>query len=87
MQIGGIQSGSTGLAPAASKVTRLGYYDPKDTNQDGVVSFLEELAYSLKHLGSQTSALSNNSASSQYGQNGAPGVTGLTAASSVDTYV
>ena len=87
MQVSGIQGGSPESAAVVSNTKSTATYDPKDTNQDGVVSFAEELAYSLKHLGSQTSALSNNSASSQYGQNGAPGVTGLTAASSVDTYV
>ena len=65
MQVGGIQSGSAALATAVSKVST-GYFDPKDTNQDGVVSAAEELAYSLEHpeLAAQASSLS------QYTQSG-----------------
>jgi hypothetical protein len=52
MQIGSVQSGSLNLGAQASKASQassLAYYDPKDTNKDGVVSAAEELAYSQKH--------------------------------------
>jgi len=45
MQISGIQRAPAGLATTVVKA----YYDPRDTNQDGIVSAAEELAYSLKH--------------------------------------
>jgi len=47
MQVGAIQGGSTALG-AVSKVSNT-YFDPKDTNQDGIVSTSEELAYALQH--------------------------------------
>lgn len=46
MQIGGVQGASNNVAALASKAASSSYFDPKDTNQDGVVSALEELAYS-----------------------------------------
>jgi hypothetical protein len=53
MQVGSVQSvlGTPGLQTPKVPIlfaTR-GYYDPKDTNQDGVVTAAENLAYSLKH--------------------------------------
>ncbi|HJV48263.1 MAG TPA: hypothetical protein VJ549_03210 [Geothrix sp.] len=52
MQIGSIQSGTTSAALSAAKTTKVALpasYDPADTNQDGVVSPAEALAYALKH--------------------------------------
>lgn len=46
MQIGGIQSASTTSGPSALKALA---YDPRDTNQDGVVSAAEDQAYALRH--------------------------------------
>jgi hypothetical protein len=89
MQVSGLQSGSTGstATTAASQTKSVAYYDPKDTNQDGVVSFAEELAYSLKHLDTQTSTAASSSSMSQYGQSGALSASGQTMNSAVDTYV
>jgi hypothetical protein len=83
MQIGSIQGGSANLTiqqaqPAkAAKASPLAYYDPADTNQDGVVSAAEALAYSLEHpelaILKAANAASTNGAgnlSAQYTQNG-----------------
>lgn len=83
MQIGGIQGGSATAVTQSKSVT---YYDPKDTNQDGVVSFAEELAYSLQQVDTPSSSAASNPSLSQYGQSGALNMAGLTKASSVDTY-
>lgn len=52
MQVGIIQSGTLSLNTQTSKVSKtslLAYHDPRDTNQDGIVSAAEERAYALKH--------------------------------------
>ncbi|NWJ41357.1 MAG: hypothetical protein HXX12_10335 [Geothrix sp.] len=49
MAISGIQSSSASLAVGPGKPRTLVSYDPRDTNQDGVVSPAELLAYDLKH--------------------------------------
>lgn len=86
MQVSSVQSGSTGSAAAVSKAKSAVYFDPKDTNQDGVVSFAEELAYSLKYLDNQASSTTSSSSLSQYGQSGSLNASGLTTKSSVNTY-
>jgi hypothetical protein len=48
MQVGSVQSGSGSLVIQAAKTT-FAYYDPADTNQDGVVSGAEALAYFRSH--------------------------------------
>ncbi len=72
MQVGGIQSGSTGLVASIAKASGFAYYDPRDTNQDGVVSATESLAYSLRHpdWGAQRTPASNQSQFERYAQNG-----------------
>ncbi len=47
MPIGAIQ-GSSATQSVVSKVSNVAF-DPKDTNQDGIVSASEELAYALQH--------------------------------------
>lgn len=47
MQVGAIQ-GSLATPSVVSKVSNVAF-DPKDTNQDGIVSASEELAYALRH--------------------------------------
>lgn len=53
MPVGSIQGiyPNPGLQPpkVVKPSSALTYYDPKDTNQDGIVSAAESLAYSLKH--------------------------------------
>lgn len=52
MQIGSVQSGSLKLdfqPQKGSKGIRFDYYDPRDGNQDGLVSVAEERTYALKH--------------------------------------
>jgi hypothetical protein len=49
MQIGSIQAKTTNLTIQPAKTANRGYYDPADTNKDGVVSGAEALAYSLTH--------------------------------------
>ncbi|WP_291272969.1 hypothetical protein [Geothrix sp.] len=46
MQISGIQTASTTSGTTALKALA---YDPRDTNQDGVVSAAEDQAYTLRH--------------------------------------
>ncbi|WP_306590829.1 hypothetical protein [Geothrix sp. 21YS21S-4] len=58
MQVGSVQSG---VVAQAFKAWSSAFYDPKDTNQDGIVSVSEDLAYILEHplqqaLGSPASA-------------------------------
>lgn len=48
MQVGTIQSAPAALALPVARVSST-YFDPKDTNQDGVVSPSEELAYAQQH--------------------------------------
>jgi len=47
-------AGGAGGSASASESTN---YDKKDTNRDGVVSALEELAYDLKHPAALTGSL------------------------------
>jgi hypothetical protein len=52
MQIGNVQSGSLKLDLQPSKNAkglRFDYFDPRDGNQDGLVSVTEARAYALKH--------------------------------------
>ena len=49
MQVGSIQAKTTNLIMQPAKKVDRGYYDPADTNKDGVVSGAEALAYSLTH--------------------------------------
>ncbi len=65
MAIGAIQGGTAALA-TVPKVPNA-YFDPKDTNQDGVVSASEELAYALQHPEQAVEA----TPMAQYTQNGA----------------
>jgi hypothetical protein len=49
MQVGSVQAKTTSLIIQPAKKADRGYYDPADTNKDGVVSSAEALAYSLTH--------------------------------------
>jgi hypothetical protein len=49
MQIGSVQAKTTSLIVQPAKTANRGYYDPADTNKDGLVSAAEALAYSLTH--------------------------------------
>jgi len=52
MPIGSIQDGPSNLvtlSTKASKASPFAYFDPRDANQNGVVSVVEERAYTLKH--------------------------------------
>ncbi len=52
MQIGSIQAGTQTAALPTAKTAKASLpvaYDPADTNQDGVVSPAEALAYALRH--------------------------------------
>ena len=81
MQVGGVQNGSTGLASAVSKVS-ITYFDPRDTNQDGIVSAAEELAYSLQHPEMTAQIAPIN----QYTQIGTLSAVGQTSNSSLNLY-
>ena len=84
MQISNTQV-SSGSTPALAETRSASYHDPRDTNQDGVVSFAEQLAYSLGNL--QDKATTSGSALGSYSQNGATDTTGSAAKNTVDTYV
>ena len=49
MQIGSVQAKPTSLLIQPAKTANRGYYDPADTNKDGVVSAAEALDYALTH--------------------------------------
>jgi hypothetical protein len=49
MQVGSIQAKTTSLIIQPAKTANRGYYDPADTNKDGIVSAAEALAYALTH--------------------------------------
>jgi hypothetical protein len=49
MAIGSVQPKTTPLIVQPTKTANRGYYDPADTNKDGIVSAAESLAYSLTH--------------------------------------
>jgi hypothetical protein len=84
MQISNIQV-SSGSTPALAETRSASSHDPRDTNQDGVVSFAEQLAYSLGNL--QDKAATSGSALGSYGQDGVTDQTGSAAKNTVDTYV
>lgn len=63
MQVGSVQAKTTNLLPQSAQPARtssFAYYDPADTNKDGIVSGAEALAYSLAHpqLGAHKAASS-----------------------------
>jgi hypothetical protein len=49
VQLGGIQNSALNVASGVTKRSGFAYYDPRDTNQDGVVSPGEANAYLLTH--------------------------------------
>jgi len=69
MQIGSVQQGSLGLAYPASlgavnpMAVDATYYDPRDTNRDGIISAVEARAYALTHPQALASAGAVSSAS------------------------
>lgn len=81
MAVGAIQGGSAALA-TVPKVSNT-YFDPKDTNQDGIVSASEELAYALQHpeQGAETTPLT------QYTQSGVLNTAGPTSSGAMDLLV
>jgi len=85
MAIGAIQNGPPASVTAVSQATRA-YYDPMDTNQDGVVSASEELAYSLDHpeWGIRTSARTGTPSLDQYAQSGVPSLPGQASSPSLN---
>jgi hypothetical protein len=79
MQIGSIQSSIPPppiQAAKAPKASPLGYIDPADANQDGVVSPAERLAYELTHP-SAAAAANGASAYTPQGAAGTPSHGGL----------
>lgn len=86
MQVNSVQGSSTSFASAVAQLSSAIRYDPKDTNQDGVVSAAEELAYALKHLESGTQSGASGAFLSQYTPNGAVNASGSGLSSSFDTY-
>jgi hypothetical protein len=97
MPVGAIQSGSTALVSVFPKVSG-GYHDPKDTNQDGLVSAAEKIAYALKHpelealnrlrqsASPQASPRVNSAPLDRYTQKGVMNAWGKTLGSSFDSY-
>jgi hypothetical protein len=79
MEVGGIQGGSTGLASALSMFSNISY-DPRDTNQDGIVSPAEDYTYYLMHPELETKD-SLATPLDQYTQNGALNALGSTSGS------
>ena len=67
MQVGSVQAKPASLIIQPAKAASRGYYDPADTNKDGIVSGAESLAYALTHpqLGTHKAA---NTASSHRAQ-------------------
>ena len=83
MQIGGVQNSSSILASQTASLLKAASYDPADTNQDGVVSPAEALAYSLKHpQAAQASA--NATPVNAYSQSGSVNAVGGTSGSALD---
>ena len=72
MQIEGLQSRSTGLASVVSKASRAVYFDPMDTNRNGIVSPAEAFAYTLTHpqWEAKTSSRENNASWNLYTRQG-----------------
>lgn len=86
MQVSSVQGSSTGFASAVAQLSSAIRYDPKDTNQDGVVSAAEELAYALKHPELGTQSASSGTFLSQYSPNGTVNASGSNLSSAFDTY-
>ncbi len=81
MAVGAIQGGPAALA-TVPKVSNT-YFDPKDTNQDGIVSASEELAYALQHPEQSADA----TPLIQYTQSGALNTAGQTPSSALNLLV
>jgi len=86
MQISSVQGSSTSFASAVAQLSSAIRYDPKDTNQDGVVSAAEELAYALRHPEPETQSASSGALLSQYSPSGAVNASGGNLSSAFDTY-
>lgn len=82
MQVGGIQSISSGVSVA--KASSTASYDPRDTNQDGVVSATEALVYALEHP--ELAATANAASFSQYDSAGALATAGAGKSTQLDQY-
>jgi hypothetical protein len=74
MQVGSIQNSSASLASSTTKVSGFAYYDPRDTNKDGIVSPAELSAYALTHpepkVPAQLATTAHKAALNQYTQRG-----------------
>ena len=81
MQVSGLQSGLVGVAAPASKASGLFYYDPRDSNKDGMVSVAEQRAYLLDHPEAGTVQRANSAT-----QNRSSGATSSAAKTSGFTY-
>jgi hypothetical protein len=96
--ISGVQGLSASPAAPASGLRNLAIYDPRDTNQDGIVSPAEDFAYSLKHpelealkrlktnFGQSTAAKANTSPLSLYSQKGALKTSDTKVSNALDLY-
>jgi hypothetical protein len=73
MQISGIPNTTSLLTSFTSKAPGYVYYDPRDTNRDGLVSASESMAYSLTHpnWAALTAPRANASRFYAYNQHGA----------------
>ena len=89
MQIGAIQSRSAGLGAAVSKASNAVYFDPMDTNRDGVVSPAEEFAYTLTHpkWEPKSSSTASSSPLNHYTQSGGLKAAGKSIRSQFDVYI
>ncbi len=86
MPISGVQSISSILASQTTNLVNAASFDPADTNQDGIVSAAEALAYSLTHPeAAKTSA--NTTPVNAYSQSGAVNAVGNTAGSALNLLV
>jgi len=83
MQIGGVQSSSSILASQTASLLKAASYDPADTNQDGIVSAAEALAYSLKHP-EAAQASANATPVNAYSQRGSVNAVGGTSGSTLN---
>ena len=79
------KGGGAGSAPssASSSSSSTKVYDPRDTNKDGTVSFMEQMMYDLKHPESSNSK--STSSASTYNSTGT--VSQQVTSSFVDKYV
>jgi hypothetical protein len=101
MQIGSIHSDLAGLGftVVKPKTSAFAYYDPRDTNRNGIVSAEEDYLYSLNHpmaealkrlkapASTQTSSSVNHNALSSYSRQGTLNASGWTTQSLIDTYI